>query len=417
MGNFLQMAHGLLGAGALIATAVFCSADRKRINIRIVGAAFLLQLFIGWSLLSVAPGRAALALFSGAVAKVLGFGDQGSAFLFGGLVSSRMDALFPGGGGFVMALKVLPQIIYMSALISVLYYLRIMQNFAHLLGWIFRRVVGTSAVESLSAATTIFLGMTETPVVIKPFLPRLTRGELFTVLCSGTASVSGAILAGYAGLGVSMDYLLTACMMAVPGGILFAKLLMPSDEPTKITTMHVNFGETRPANLFEAAAIGAANGMNVVVAVGAMLIAFIGLIALCNGMVAGLGDALGYPGWSLQGFFGIVFAPVAWVIGVPWQHAGVVGGLIGQKLVFNEFVAYASLSPIIHGQLIDPHSIAIASFALCGFANVATIGMLIAAYGSLAPEWRADVARFGMRALLAGTLSNLMSATIAGLFI
>jgi CNT family concentrative nucleoside transporter len=417
MNSLSQFAHGLIGAAALIAVAVLCSANRKGIRLRVVGAAFLVQIFIGWLVLFVPPGRWLLGVFSSVVIKVLSFGDQGAAFVFGGLVSPHMADLFPGGGAFILALKVLPQIIYISALISVLYYIRVMQYFAQSLGWVFRHLIGTSEVEALSAATTIFVGLAETPVVIKPFLPQLTRGELFTVLCSGMSSVAGGILAGYAGLGIPMEYLLTASLMAIPGGLLFAKLLFPSDEPTKIKSMQVEFGATRPANIFEAAAVGTMNGVRVAVAIGAMLISFIGLIGLCNGIVAFLGRLVGHPGWSLQGFFGTLFSPVAWAIGVPGHSATTVGGLIGQKLVFNETIAYATLSPIIHGHGMDAHSIAIATFALCGFSNFSSVAMVLAAYGSLAPEWRHDVARLAMRALLAGTLSNLMSAAIAGMFI
>lgn len=412
----MVLLHGLAGIAALVAIAVLFSLDRRRIDLRTVLSALLLQCAIGALILFVPPGRRALHGVSLVVNDVLGYGNDGIAFLFGDLVGGRMPALFPDGG-FIFALRVLPQIVYISALIAVLYYLGAMQLLARLLGGGVRTLLRTSVIESFSAVTTIFLGQSEMPIAIRPFVPLLTRAELFAVMSSGTASVAGSVLAGYAGLGVSLDYLLAASFMAIPGGLLFAKLLLPSGEPSQVTNLRLDFDERRPANLFEAIAIGTGNGVRVAVAVGSMLVAFIGLIACLNGLVGWVGGLFGVDGLSLQRMLGWVFAPLAWLIGVPWQASVLVGGIIGQKVVFNEFVAYVSLSPMIRAHSLDTHSLAIASFALCGFANLSSIGILLAGFGAVAPGRRAEVARLGLRAVLAGTLSNLTSATIAGIFI
>ena len=408
--------HGLAGIAALLAIAVLFSLDRRRIDLRTVLSALLLQFAIGALILFVPPGRQALHGLSLIVNDVLGYGNAGIGFLFGDLVGDRMFTLFPQGG-FIFALRVLPQIIYISALIAVLYYVGFMQLLARILGGGVRALLRTSVIESFSAVTTIFLGQSEMPIAIRPFVPLLTSAELFAVMSSGTASVAGSVLAGYAGLGVSLEYLLAASFMAIPGGLLFAKLLLPSSEPSRVTTLNLDFEEHRAANLFEAVAIGTGNGVRVAVAVGSMLIAFIGLIACLNGLVGWVGHLAGAPALSLQQMLGWVFAPLAWLIGVPWNASVLIGGIIGQKVVFNEFVAYVALSPMIHAHALDAHSLAIASFALCGFANFSSIGILLAGFGSVAPGRRAEVARLGLRAVLAGTLSNLMSATIAGIFI
>lgn len=408
--------HGLAGIAALIAIAVLFSLDRRRIDLRTVAAALLLQFGIGALILFVPPGRWALHGVSLIVNDVLGYGNDGIDFLFGDLVGDRMAKVFPGGG-FVFALRVLPQIIYISALIAVLYHVGVMQMLARVLGGGVRLLLRTSSIESFSAVTTIFLGQSEMPIAIRPFVPLLTRSELFAVMSSGTASVAGSVLAGYAGLGVSLEYLLAASFMAIPGGLLFAKLLLPSTEASRVTTLQLDFEERRPANVFEAIAIGTGNGVRVAVAVGSMLVAFIGLIACVNGLVGWVGHLFGADGLSLQQMLGWVFAPIAWLIGVPWNASVRIGGIIGQKIVFNEFVAYVQLAPMLRAHSLDEHSLAIASFALCGFANLSSIGILLAGFGSVAPARRGEVARLGLRAMLAGTLSNLMSATIAGIFI
>ncbi|MDP4026024.1 nucleoside transporter C-terminal domain-containing protein [Methylobacterium sp. NEAU 140] len=411
-----RLLHAGLSVLLLLAVAVLFSTNRRAIRPRVVLTALALQVGLGALVLFVPAGRAALAAAADAVVAVLAYGDRGTAFLFGGLVEPKMFELF-GGSGFILALRVLPQILYVSALIAVLYHLGVMQALARGLGWALRRVVGTSPIESFSAVITIAIGQSEIAVALRPFLALLTGAELFAVMSSGAASTAGSILAGYAALGVPMTYLLAASVMAIPGGLLYAKMLVPSTEPTRIVSTRVTFGETRAANLIEAAADGTQKGLAVAVAVGAMLIAFVGLIALADGFFGFLGSLVGYPGASIQGVLGWALSPLAWLLGVPWEQAGLVGGAIGQKLAFNEFLAYAGLSPTLKAGTLDPRSQAIVCFALCGFANFASIAIQLASFSSLVPERRAEVARYGLRAILAGTLSNLTSAAIAGLFI
>ncbi len=410
------LVRGVPGMALLLLLGIAFSTDRRRIAPRTVLAALACQFLLGALVLFVPLGRRALAAASDAVNAVLGYGNQGIGFLFGGLVGPRMAQLFPDGG-YVVALRVLPQIVYISALIAVLYHWGIMQALARALGGGVRFLIGTSRIESFSAVSTIVLGQSEMPLALKPYVPSLTTAELFALMSSGTASVAGSVLAGYAGLGVPMPYLLAASVMAIPGGLLFAKLLVPSTEPSRVTRLDVSFDGRRAANVFEAISSGTASGVQLAVAVGSMLIAFIGLIACLDGLVGLVGGWLGRPGLSLEAILGAAFAPLAWCIGVPWQLCRLAGGIIGQKLVFNEFIAYVHLSPMIHAHALPPHVLAILCFALCGFANFASIGILLASYGVVAPERRGEVARLGLRAVLAGTLSNLMSATIAGMFI
>ncbi|MET7247735.1 nucleoside transporter C-terminal domain-containing protein [Methylobacterium sp. EM32] len=411
-----RLIHAAASIAVLIAIAILFSTDRRAIRPRVVASALAVQVGLGALVLFWPAGRIALGAVADAVQAVLSYGDRGVAFLFGGLVEPKMFELF-GGGGFVLALRVLPQIIYVSALIAVLYHFGVMQALARALGAGLQRVIGTSRIETFSAVITIFIGQSEIAVALRPFLALLTGAELFAVMTSGAASTAGSILAGYAGLGVPMQYLLAASFMAIPGGLLYAKILVPSTEPSRVTTMRVTFGETRAVNVIEAAADGTQKGLAVAVAVGAMLIAFVGLIALVNGIVAAAGGLVGMPGASIEGGLGWALAPLAWLLGVPWDQATLVGGAIGQKLAFNEFLAYANLSPVLKSGELGPRSTAILCFALCGFANLSSIAIQLASFGSLVPERRAEVASYGLRAILAGTLSNLTSAAIAGVFI
>lgn len=414
------MTEKLFHAGAslllLLGIAVLFSTNRRAIRPRVVLAALALQVALGTLVLFVPFGRTALAYAANLVQTVLGYGDRGVAFLFGGLVEPRMFELF-GGSGFILALRILPPILYVSALIALLYHFGVMQALARGLGSLLQRVLGTSPIETFSAVITIVIGQSEIAVALRPFLMLLTGAELFAMMSSGAASTAGAILAGYAALGVPMTYLLAASVMAIPGGLLYAKILVPSTEPTRIEMMRVEFGETRAANVIEAAADGTQKGLVVAASVGAMLIAFVGLIALLNGIIGWSGGLVGYPSLSLEGMLGTALAPLAWLLGVPWEQAGLVGGAIGQKIAFNEFLAYAQLSPTLKAGTLELRTAAIVCFALCGFANLASIAVQLASFGALVPERRSEVARFGLRAILAGTLSNLTSAAIAGLFI
>jgi CNT family concentrative nucleoside transporter len=419
------IARNLLGIAVLLLIAFIFSTNRRGIRLRTIVPALLAQVGIGAFILFVPFGKSVLSAAATGVNHVLGYGNAGIEFLFGGLVQSKMFELF-GNGGFVFAVRVLPAIIFVTALISVLYYLGIMRWIVIVLGTIFQKLLGVSRIESFSAVTTIFLGQSEMPAVVKPFARDMTSAELFAVMSSGMAAVAGSVLAGYAGLGVKVEYLLAASFMAVPGGLLFAKIIHPTSEASRVTLENLSFDEKRPANVIEAASSGATVGLKIAVMVGAMLIAFVGLIALLNGIVGGIGSWFGDPDVSMQSVLGAVFAPLAYLIGVPWDQAALAGNFLGQKLILNEFVAYASLSPYLKDsasvaaaglQVLDPRTIAILSFALCGFANFSSIAVLTGGFSAVAPERRAEVARYGLRVVLAATLSNLMSATIAGMFL
>ena len=412
-----RILHASLSLALLLAVAFLLSTNRRAIRLRTVLPALALQVAIGALVLFVPIGREALRWISRGVEAVLSYGDQGVAFLFGALVDQKMIEVF-GSLGFILALKVLPQIIYVSALIALLYHVGAMQALTRWIGEGLRRCLGTSRIESFSAVATVFVGQSEIAIAIRPFLPALTRAELFAVMSGGMAAVAGSILAGYAALGVPVDYLLAASFMAIPGGLLYAKILVPTTEPTRVvSTAGAEFGDGRAANVFEAIAEGTQKGVVVAVAVGAMLIAFVGLIALANGLLGQAGELAGYPGLRVEGLLGQALSPLAWLLGVPWEKAPLVGAAIGEKFVLNEFLAYAHIAPAMKSGELDPRSIAIASFALCGFANLASIGIQLASFGALQPERRGEVARLGLLAVAAGTLSNLTSATIAGLFV
>jgi CNT family concentrative nucleoside transporter len=421
----VEIARSLLGMAILLLVAYAISNNRRAIKLRTVGPALLAQIAIGALILFIPAGKQALAAIAQAVNQVLAYGNHGIAFLFGGLVDAKMFTLF-GNLGFVFAFRVLPMIIFMTALISVLYYLGIMRWLVTLLGTLFHKLLGVSKIESFSAVTTIFLGQSEMPAAVKPFIKDMNGPEIFAVMASGMASVAGSVLAGYAGLGVRMEYLIAASFMAVPGGLLFAKIICPSTAASQVKVGTSGFDEKASANVIEAAASGAAVGLKIAVNVGAMLIAFIGLIALLNGLVGGIAGWFGYPGVTLESILGHLFSPLAYLIGVPWENAPLAGNFIGQKIILNEFVAYSGLAPYLQDAaavqtaglpLLDARTIAIVSFALCGFANLASIAVLTGGFSAVAPERRSEVARYGLRAVAAGTLSNLMSAAIAGIFL
>ncbi|MGL4626580.1 MAG: NupC/NupG family nucleoside CNT transporter, partial [Plesiomonas shigelloides] len=343
----MQLIMSLVGMAVLIGIAVLLSSNRKAIKLRTVGGAFAIQAGIGAFVLYVPAGRKVLLGMSEAVANVIAYGNQGINFLFGGLTSDKMFEVF-GGGGFVFALRVLPVIVFFSSLIAVLYYLGIMQWVIKILGGALQKALGTSRTESLSATANIFVGQTEAPLVVRPYIATMTKSELFAVMCGGLASVAGSVLAGYASMGVPLEYLIAASFMAAPGGLLFAKLLVPETEAERDTNeIDTANAEDKPANVIDAAAAGAASGMQLALNVGAMLLAFIGLIALINGIFAGVGSWFGYPQLSLELILGYVFSPLAFIIGVPWSEANVAGSFIGQKVIVNEFVAYLNFAPYL----------------------------------------------------------------------
>lgn len=413
--------HSLLGMAVLIAIAVQCSSNRRAINLRTVAGAFLIQVVLGALVLYVPLGRQVLMTVSEGVSKVIAYGNEGVSFLLGGLVSDKMFEVF-GGGGFVFAFRVLPMIVFFAALVSVLYHIGVMGWLIRLIGGGLQKVLGTSKAESMSAAANIFVGHTEAPLVVRPFIKSMTRSELFAVMCGGLASVAGSVLSGYAQMGVPLPYLVAASFMAAPGGLLFAKLLVPETETVRTDSEMETFNDDdeKPANVIDAATSGAVTGAQLAICIGASLLAFVALIALVNGLIGGVAGWLGYEGVSLQLILGWLFAPLAWLIGVPWSEAGIAGSLIGQKLVINEFVAYSEfvkyLSPESAVKLSETTQ-AIISFALCGFANIGSIAVLVGGLNLMAPSRRKEVAQLGLKALLAGSLSNLMSAVIAGLFI
>ncbi len=405
----------IFGMAALLGLAVLLSKNRRAINIRTVGGAFAIQFLFGAFVLYTSVGKNALNAITTGVQSVIDFGNDGINFLFGGLTSNE-------GIGFVFALHVLPVIIYFSALISVLYYLGIMKWVINLIGGALSKILGSSRAESLSSTANIFVGQTEAPLVVRPFIDTMTKSELFAVMCGGLASVAGSVLAGYANLGVPLEYLIAASFMAAPGGLLFAKIIMPETETPKVELSEVEKQNEpdKPVNVIDAAASGASSGLKLALNVGAMLLAFVGLIALINGVFGGVGELLGIENLTLERILGYIFSPLAFIIGVPWSEATTVGSFIGQKLVVNEFVAYINLVPYLEGTapvILSEKSKAIVSFALCGFANLSSIAILLGGLGGIAPSRRGEIARFGLLAVAAGTLSNLMSATIAGLFL
>ena len=406
-----QVGFSLLGIAVLLAIAFALSDNRKAIKWRTVGGAFALQAGLGAFVLYVPFGQTVLNALSNGVQAVINFGNEGIAFLFGGLVSANTPV------GFVFALKVLPMIIFFSAFISVLYYLGVMKVVINFLGGAVRAILGTSRTESLSATANIFVGQTEAPMLVKPYIAHMSQSELFAIMVGGVASIAGSVMAGFAGLGVELKYLIAASFMAAPGGLLMAKMLKPETEETTDTKEDLMSAteEAKPANVIDAAAQGASSGLSLATNVGAMLLAFVALIALLNGMLDGIGEFFGMDNLSMQMILGYVFAPLAWILGIPASEVLTAGSLIGQKLVLNEFVAYIDFVNV--KESLSTHSQAIITFALCGFANLSSIAILLGGVGSMAPNRRGDIASMGIRAVIAGSLSNLMSAALAGLFL
>ena len=400
---------GLLGLAVFIGVAIALSDSRRSIRWRTVGLAFAIQVGIGLLVFGVPAGRTALDWLSSRVTDVIEAGRAGVDFLFGPI------AAVDGHIGFVFAFRVLPMIVFFSSLIAVLYHLHVMQWVIRLIGGGLRRLLGTSSAESMSAAANIFVGQTEAPLVVRPYIPRMTSSELFAVMVGGMASVAGSVLAGYASMGVEMKYLLAASFMAAPGGLLFAKLMKPETERPQEAVLDFAEGDEKPANVLDAAALGASTGLKLALNVGAMLLAFIGLIALVNLMLGGIGGWLNLQDLSLQWVLGKLFAPVAWLAGIPWAEASGGGSLIGQKLVLNEFVAYGELAKVQMEMSVKTR--AICSVALCGFANLSSIAILLGGLGGMAPNRREEIARLGLKVVLAGTLSNLTSAAIVGWFV
>lgn len=410
----------LLGVVVLLALAWLLSTNRRAIAWRTVLGALFLQALIGGWVLAMPSGIATLEAVSAGVGQVLAYSREGIEFMFGWSANGAMGSLAASveAKGFapIFAVNVLPVIVIFSALVSVLYHLGIMSWTIRLLGGALQRILGTSRPESLSAAANVFVGQAEAPLVARPFIPTMTASELFAIMVGGLASIAGSVMAGYAAMGIELKYLIAACFMAAPGGLLMAKMVMPETEQPKNDLAELDDLENmKSVNLFDAAASGALSGMHIALAVGAMLVAFIALMAMVNGLLGALGGVIGYPDLTLELILGWIFQPLAWLLGVPWAEAEAAGSFIGQKLVLNEFVAYLSFTE----QRADfaPLTQAIITFALCGFANFSSIAILLGGLGSVAPNRREDIARFGFRALLAATLANLMSAALAGFYL
>ena len=416
--KYMHIIMGLVGVISLLLIAFLFSKNKKSINIRTVGGAFAIQAIIPAFVIFTPWGASFLQGISGAVQGVINSANAGVSFLFGGLVSGKMFEVF-GGGGFVFAFRVLPIIIFFASFMAVLYYLGVMQFIIKIFGGALQKLLGTSRTESMSAAANVFVGQTEAPLVVKPYIKHMTRSELFAVMCGGLASVAGSVLVGYASLGVSLEYLIAASFMAAPGGLLMAKILEPETEkPKELTAEELLLveaeDEDQPVNVIDAAASGASSGLKLALNVGAMLIAFIALIALINTMLGAFGDVVGFEALTLEQILGYLFAPIAFLIGVPWSEAVVAGSLLGQKLVVNEFVAYIDFINV--KEALSEHTQVIITVALCGFANLSSMAILLGGLGVLAPSRRPDIARLGLKAVMAGTLSNLMSATLVGIF-
>jgi CNT family concentrative nucleoside transporter len=405
---------GFVGILMLIGLGVLFSERRDAINIRFTASAFLLQAGIAVFALYLPFGLSVLQAMSEGVQGFIDHANTGISFIFGPKLSG--DSM-----GFVVVIRVLPIIIFVSSLMAVLYYIGVMQLLIRTLGGAVRWIVGITRVESMLAASNIFVGMTEAPLVIKPYLRSLTHAQLFTVMAVGLSSISGAILVGYASLGIDLDYLIASAFMAAPGGLLMAKLLIPDDpvEPgansaDENLVMDVD-PDDEPVNVIQAAADGAMIGVKIAANVGGMLLAFVALISLANGMVESMGEWVGISNLSVEFILGKLFAPIMFMLGIPWHEAAIAGQLLGQKIILNEFIAYVQLVGI--QDTMTEQTRVVVTFALCGFANLHALAMLMGSLAGLIPERKKEVAALGMKAILAGTLSNLMSAALASVLL
>jgi CNT family concentrative nucleoside transporter len=408
----------ILGAFVILGIGYAFSTNRRAINWTTVAWGLGLQVVFAFIVLKTSIGQVVFETVGGYITKLLGFAGVGAAFVFGPLGNSGVwgramtGALGADGAQYavIFAFQVLPTIIFIAALFAILYYFGVMQVVVQLFAIVMHRVMKASGAESLNVAASIFMGQTEAPLTIRPFLPEMTNSELMTVMTSGMAHISGGIMAAYIAFGIEARHLLTAVIMTAPGTIMMAKMLVPETEVPKTMGSVKLKVEKTDVNVIDAAGRGTGEGLHLALNVGAMLISFLALIALVNAVLG----HVPFPGGtlSLERIFGWVFAPVAWAMGVPWRDAPTIGNLLGTRMALNEFVAYSKLGPL--KSALDPKSFTIATFALCGFANFSSIGMQIGGIGGLAPNRRHDLARLGLRAMFAGTLANFMTATIAG---
>ncbi|MBK23397.1 MAG: NupC/NupG family nucleoside CNT transporter [Halobacteriovorax sp.] len=400
----------LLGLVSMVAIAFALSSDRKKINWKTVGTGLALQIVFGLLILKTDTGRlvfeSAKVFFNG----ILAYTNEGTNFIFGSLNS------FPKMG-FIFFVMVLPTIIFMSSLMSVLYHIGIMQYLIKGTAWLMMKVMGTSGSESLSAAANIFAGQTEAPLVVKPYVSSMTKSEIMALMTGGMATVAGGVLAAYVMMGIDAGHLLAASVMSAPAALVCAKLMVPETEESQTkgdVTMTI---EKTTVNIIDAAASGAGEGLKLAMNVGAMLLAFIALIAMVDGALGWTGGLFGFPQLSLNLITGYLFSPVAWIMGVPWEDAFLVGTLLGKKLIINEFEAYNELQKLIKEGVLSERAVIISTYALCGFANFSSIAIQIGGIGSIAPDRRQDLAKLGIKSLIGGTLACLMTACIAGLFV
>jgi concentrative nucleoside transporter, CNT family len=416
---------GFFGIACLLAIAWLFSNNRKAVDWRLVATGISLQIAFAALVLLVPGGRDVFNMLGDGFVKILGFVGAGSGFIFGSLMDTSKF-------GFIFAFQVLPTIIFFAALMGVLYHLGVMQAIVRAMAWAITKVMRVSGAETTSVCASVFIGQTEAPLTVRPYIPKMTESELITMMIGGMAHIAGGVLAAYVGMLGGGDpaqqafyakHLLAASIMAAPATLVIAKLLIPeTGNPLTRGTVKMEVEKTT-SNVIDAAAAGAADGLRLALNIGAMLLAFIALIALLNWPLTWIGDVTGLSGWlgrptDMATLLGYMLAPIAWVIGVPWQDATTVGGLIGQKIVLNEFVAYMQLAEIVNGNVegvsLTPKGTLIATYALCGFANFSSIAIQIGGIGGLAPERRQDLARLGLRAVLGGTLATFMTATIAG---
>ncbi|WP_019241297.1 MULTISPECIES: NupC/NupG family nucleoside CNT transporter [Bacillus] len=400
---------GLCGMLCILLIAFLLSNNKRKINKRTVIVGLIVQLSFAFMVLKWSWGRFVLQKLTDVVNAIITYANEGIDFVFGGIYTPE------SGISFVFAFNVLTVVIFFSALISVLYYLGIMQIVIKYIGGAISKLLGTRKAESFSATANIFVGQTEAPLVVKPYLAKITQSELFAVMVCGLASVSGSVLIGYSLLGVPLEYLLAASFMSAPAGLVLSKIIFPETEKSTTDEEFAIYKDEESANVIDAAANGASIGLQLTLNIGAMLLAFIALIALLNGLLGFIGGWFGFGELSLELILGYIFSPLAFVIGVPWNEALLAGNFIGQKLILNEFVAYSSFAPYIPD--LSKKTVAIISFALCGFANISSFGILLGGLGKLAPNRRPEIAKLGMKAVIAGALASCLSAAIAGMLV
>lgn len=400
----------IFGLIVMIGIAYLISDNKKAVNWRLVGIGVAMQLVFGLLILKWETGQKSFNVLNDLVTKLLDFTKEGTAFLFGNMLNVESF-------GFIFALQILPTIIFFSALMAVLYHLGIMEKIITVLAKIMSKLLGTSGAESLSAAANIFVGQTEAPLVIKPFIKSMTKSELLTVMTGGMATVAGGVMAGYVSMGVEAGHLIAASIMSAPASLIIAKIMVPETE-TPVTKGKVNVHlDEIDANVIDAAARGTSEGLKLALNVGAMLLSFIAIVALVNALIGWLGSLIGMDYLSLEWILGRLFAPLAYVMGVPLPDAVEAGNLLGQKVVINEFFAYANLAELIKTNTLSHRTVVILTYALCGFANFSSIGIQVGGIGALAPERRSDIAKLGFRALIGGSLAAFMTATVAGILI